>query len=82
VAQRLVWSVIVVLLHPFLGLLSDFAQLLEHEHVGARFPQECQAISKRYALFKRKLGLEKKQEAAKRLRAIALELDSPVYILP
>jgi hypothetical protein len=45
-------------------------------YLGSRFPQECQAISKRYALFKRKLGMEKKQEAAKRLRALAFDLDS------
>src|SRR3954451_7366409 len=37
-AQRLMWSFFVVLLHPLLGLLSDFAQLLKHKHVEHRFP--------------------------------------------
>src|ERR1043165_7705123 len=36
-AQRLMWSFFVVLLHPLLGLLSDFAQLLKHKHVEHRF---------------------------------------------
>jgi len=36
-AQRLIWSFFVVLLHPLLGLLSDFAQLLKHKHVEHRF---------------------------------------------
>jgi hypothetical protein len=44
-------------------------------YLGTRFPHECQAISKRYFLYKRKLGLEKKKEAVKRLRAMALSLD-------
>jgi hypothetical protein len=45
-------------------------------YLGTRFPHECQAISKRYFFYKRKLGLEKKKEAVKRLRAMALSLDS------
>ena len=36
-AQRLMWSFFVVLLHPLLGLLSDFGQLLKHKHVEHRF---------------------------------------------
>src|ERR1051325_3681848 len=36
-AQRLMWSFFVVLLHPLFGLLSDFAQLLKHKHVEHRF---------------------------------------------
>src|ERR1044072_4549460 len=36
-AQRLMWSFFVVLLHPLLSLLSDFTQLLKHKHVEHRF---------------------------------------------
>lgn len=45
-------------------------------YLGSRFPDVCQAISKRYLLFKRKRSLENKKEAVKRLRAMALNLDS------
>ncbi len=45
-------------------------------YLGSRFPDVCQAISKRYRLFKRKRRLENKREAVKRLRATALRLDS------
>ncbi len=45
-------------------------------YLGSRFPEVCQAISKRYVLFKRKRSLENKAEAVKRLRAMALDLDS------
>ena len=45
-------------------------------YLGSRFPEICQAISKRYCLFKRKRSLENKKEAVKRLRAMALNLDS------
>lgn len=45
-------------------------------YLGSRFPNVCQAISKRYALFKRKRSLESKTEAVKRFRAMALNLDS------
>ena len=36
-AQRLMWSFFVVLLHPLLGLLSHFRQALKHKHVEHRF---------------------------------------------
>jgi len=45
-------------------------------YLGSRFPDVCQAISRRYALFRREQGLEKKKEAAKRVRAMAFHLDS------
>jgi hypothetical protein len=45
-------------------------------YLGSRFPDVCQAISRRYALFRREQGLEKKEETAKRVRAMAFHLDS------
>ena len=45
-------------------------------YLGSRFPDVCQAISKRYVLFKREQSLENKKQAVKRLRAMALNLDS------
>lgn len=45
-------------------------------YLGPKFPDVCQAISRRYLLFRRKRSLENKKEAVKRLRATALNLDS------
>ena len=45
-------------------------------YLGSRFPDVCQAISKRYVLFKMDQSLQNKKEAVKRLRAMALNLDS------
>jgi AraC-like DNA-binding protein len=45
-------------------------------YLRLRFRDVCQAIARRYLLFKKKRRLEKKKEAVKRLRATALTLDS------
>jgi hypothetical protein len=43
-------------------------------YLGVRFPEECEAIAKRYALFLRERSLKRKEEAAVRLREVALQL--------
>lgn len=62
---------------PPVSLLAAATRLGHHyAYLGSRFPDVCQAISKRYFLFKRQRRLENKKEAVKRLRATALNLDS------
>lgn len=43
-------------------------------YLRLRFPNVCEAIAKRYALFLRKRSLKRKVEAAVRLREVALQL--------
>jgi hypothetical protein len=43
-------------------------------YLGVRFPEECEAIAKRYALFLKERSLKRKEEAAVRLREVALQL--------
>lgn len=43
-------------------------------HLRSRFPDVCGAIAKRYALYLRKRSLKRKEEAAVRLREVALQL--------
>jgi len=62
---------------PPVSLLAAATRLGHNSaYLGSRFPVVCQAISKRYLLFRRKRSLETKKEAVKRLRATALNLDS------
>lgn len=63
--------------NPPVSLLAA-AKRIGHNHayLGSRFPDVCQAISRRYRIFRRKRRLEKRKEAVKRLRATALNLDS------
>jgi hypothetical protein len=62
---------------PPVSLLAAATRLgRNRSYLGSRFPDVCQAISKRYLLFKRKRSLENKKQAVKRPRAVALNLDS------